>query len=91
MLLTAARRSVLMLTVLAFVLALQSAAFFDISLFAYTIYGVGITPVLLAALFWKRATPAAAVASMVVGPEVAIAWKLFDGKAAIILGYLGAA
>lgn len=56
-------------------LAFDDSGFFEIALYAYTIYGVGITPVLLAALFWKRATPAGAVASMVVGVGTAVAWK----------------
>jgi Na+/proline symporter len=37
------------------------------SYFAYTIYGVSITPALLAALVWKRATPFGGSLSMVVG------------------------
>ena len=37
------------------------------SYFAYTMYGVAITPALLAALAWKRATRAAGVASIVIG------------------------
>ena len=37
---------------------LRSDRYFRVAFFAYTIYGVGITPPLLAALFWKRATPA---------------------------------
>jgi len=74
-LLLAARLLVLLLGGLAFLLALQSRGFFQISLFAYTIYGVGITPALLAALFWKRATPAGAVASMLVAPACAVLWR----------------
>ena len=43
--------------------------------FAYTIYGVAITPALLAALAWKRATKAGGVASIVSGAFMVI---LFD-------------
>jgi Na+/proline symporter len=35
--------------------------------FAYTIYGVAITPALLAALTWKRATKAGGLASIISG------------------------
>jgi len=35
--------------------------------FAYTMYGVAITPALLAALAWKRATRAGGLASIVSG------------------------
>jgi SSS family solute:Na+ symporter len=66
---------VLVLGLLAFGLAFSSDEFFNVALFAYTIYGVGITPVMLAAFFWKRANSAGAVASMVTGVAVAIAWK----------------
>jgi len=77
-LLFASRATVVLLTAIALGLAFLSERFFDVALFAYTIYGVGITPVLLAALFWRRATPAGAVASMVTATGVAIAWKTND-------------
>ncbi len=42
------------------------------SYFAYTMYGVSITPALLAALAWKRATRAGGVASIVSGALTAL-------------------
>jgi SSS family solute:Na+ symporter/sodium/proline symporter len=44
------------------------------SLYAYTIYSAALTPVILAAFFWKRATAAAAVASIAVGTVVTVVW-----------------
>lgn len=44
------------------------------SLYAYTIYSAALTPVILAAFFWKRATATAAVASIAVGTVVTISW-----------------
>jgi len=44
--------------------------------FAYTMYGVAITPALLAALTWKRATRAGGLASIVSGATVAITFDL---------------
>jgi Na+/proline symporter len=44
--------------------------------FAYTMYGVSITPALLAALAWKRATRVGGVASIVSGAIVAIVFEL---------------
>lgn len=44
------------------------------SLYAYTIYSAALTPVILAAFFWKRATAGAAVASIAVGTVVTISW-----------------
>ncbi len=44
------------------------------SLYAYTIYAAALTPVILAAFFWKRATAEAAVASIAAGTAVTIFW-----------------
>jgi SSS family solute:Na+ symporter len=44
------------------------------SLYAYTIYSAALTPVILAAFFWKRATASAAVASIGAGTAVTIFW-----------------
>ena len=46
------------------------------SYFAYTMYGVSITPALLAALAWKRATRAGGVASIVSGASMVIIFDL---------------
>ncbi|MEM7309421.1 MAG: sodium:solute symporter family protein [Planctomycetota bacterium] len=79
----AGRIFVVVLGLIALALAFTSDAFFGVALFAYTIYGAGVTPALLAAYFWKRATPAGAIASMLVGAGTAVAWKLATGAAAI--------
>ena len=44
------------------------------SLYAYTIYSAALTPVILAAFFWRRATAAAAVASIAAGTVVTLFW-----------------
>jgi len=44
------------------------------SLYAYTIYGAALTPVILATFYWKRATAAGAVASIAVGTFVTVFW-----------------
>lgn len=44
--------------------------------FAYTMYGVAITPALLAALAWKRATRAGGLASIVLGAVMALVFEL---------------
>jgi SSS family solute:Na+ symporter len=44
------------------------------SLYAYTIYSAALTPVILAAFYWRRATAAAAVASIFVGTFVTVFW-----------------
>ena len=44
------------------------------SLYAYTIYSAALTPVILAAFFWRRATAAGAVVSIALGTVVTIGW-----------------
>jgi SSS family solute:Na+ symporter/sodium/proline symporter len=44
------------------------------SLYAYTIYSAALTPVILAAFFWRRATAAGAVASIAAGTVVTVGW-----------------
>ena len=46
------------------------------ALWAYTMYGAGITPALLAALLWKRATRAGGVASILAGMLTTLAWEI---------------
>jgi SSS family solute:Na+ symporter len=61
---------------------LQAAQFESIlraSLYAYTIYGAAVTPVVLAVFFWKRTTTEGAVTSIVLGTAVTIGWNLAQG------------
>jgi len=44
------------------------------SLYAYTIYSAALTPVILAAFFWRRATAGAAVSSIAAGTVVTVFW-----------------
>ncbi len=44
------------------------------ALYAYTIYSAALTPVILAAFYWRRATASAAVASIFTGTFVTITW-----------------
>jgi solute:Na+ symporter, SSS family len=46
------------------------------ALWAYTMYGAGITPALLAALIWPRATRRAGVASIAAGMTVTLIWEI---------------
>jgi SSS family solute:Na+ symporter/sodium/proline symporter len=63
---------VIIIGVLAYLLATQLKSVLEMSLFAYTIYGVAITPALLAALAWKRATKAGGLASIISGTVVCL-------------------
>jgi Na+/proline symporter len=53
----------------------ENTGFFKKALYAYTIYGAAITPSLVAALFWKRATTAGAISSILSGTVMTLIWK----------------
>jgi solute:Na+ symporter, SSS family len=46
------------------------------ALYAYTIYSAAITPVVMAAFFWKRASAAGAVCSIAAGTFVTVFWDV---------------
>jgi SSS family solute:Na+ symporter/sodium/proline symporter len=57
---------------------LQATTFTSVlaaSLYAYTIYGAAVTPVVLAVFFWRRTTTAGAIVSIVMGAAITIAWN----------------
>ncbi|GAA3748608.1 sodium:solute symporter family protein [Terriglobus aquaticus] len=70
------RLMVVLLGVWALWQSLHTESVLKKSLYAYTIYSAALTPVILAAFFWKRATAAAAVASIAVGTLVTITWDM---------------
>ena len=59
----------------ALVQALHIKSVLAMSLYAYTIYSAALTPVILAAFFWRRATAAGAVASIAAGTAVTVGWQ----------------
>jgi Na+/proline symporter len=63
---------VVVIGVVAYLLATQLKSVLEMSFFAYTIYGVAITPALIAALAWKRATKTGGIISIVAGTVVCI-------------------
>ena len=52
----------------------------DAAYAAYTIYGAGITPALLAVFFWKRATVKGGVSSILGGMLVTIIWEILNKR-----------
>lgn len=48
----------------------------EIQMYAYTMYGATITPVIIASIFWKRATAAGALACIITGGASTIIWDL---------------
>ncbi|MCU0915065.1 MAG: sodium:solute symporter family protein [Planctomycetes bacterium] len=77
------RLLVLVLGIIAYLVSLsfaQSTTIFHRALYAYTIYGAAITPCLVAALFWKRATPAGAILSIAGGTVTALIWSELQSR-----------
>ena len=58
---------VVIIGVIAFFLAIRMKSVLAMAYFAYTIYGVSITPALIAALAWKRATRLGGLVSIISG------------------------
>ena len=71
----ASRATVVVLGILAYLQGFQ-ASVLETAVYAYDVYGAGITPVVLAAFFWKRATTAGGLASILAGTFVSVAWKI---------------
>jgi len=71
------RISVVVLGVIAFLQLRFFDTVLEMALYAYTMYGVGITPAVMGAFFWKRATPAAGVAAIASGMGVTLIWEVF--------------
>jgi Na+/proline symporter len=72
------RMLVLIFGIIAYLVSLafaESTTVFKKALYAYTIYGSAITPSLIAALFWKGATKQGAIASILSGTIVTLAWE----------------
>ena len=61
-------------------LALLAGSFFPtilaMALWAYTMYGAGVTPALLAALIWPRVGRRAGIASIAVGMATTLIWEI---------------
>jgi len=68
------RGLVLVLGIIAFLLVSQFKTVLNAAFTAYNIYGTSITPALLAAFLWKRATAAGALASIITGTSVTLIW-----------------
>lgn len=53
----------------------ESTTVFQKALYAFTVYGSAITPCLVAALFWKRATTTGAISSILAGTVTTLLWE----------------
>jgi solute:Na+ symporter, SSS family len=70
------RAAVILLGALACTLGILAHNVLALQIYSYTIYGAGITPALVAALLWRRATVAGGVASIITGVAATLTWDL---------------
>jgi SSS family solute:Na+ symporter/sodium/proline symporter len=69
---------VILLGAFAVLQATQFESVLKASLYAYTVYGAAVTPAVMAVFFWKRATAAGAVTSILLGTVVTVGWQLLQ-------------
>ncbi len=85
---TTARVSVVVVAVCAYVLVQFFPTLLELQMYAYTMYGAALTPVVLAALFWKRVSGIGAVTSMLTGGIVTVLWELFgQGVNSVVVAF----
>ncbi len=70
------RIAVIILGVCAYALMQFFPRILDAAYAAYTVYGAGLTPALMAVFFWKRATAQAGVTSILAGMVITIIWEV---------------
>lgn len=74
--LVVSRLTVVLLGCYAVLQATHLESILSASLYAYTVYGAAITPVVMAVFFWKRATTAGAIASIGLGTLITVVWNV---------------
>ncbi|MCP2606246.1 sodium:solute symporter family protein [Candidatus Aminicenantes bacterium AC-708-I09] len=67
---------IIMLGCFAFLMAWKMRSVLESAYFAYTVYGVAITPALIAALAWKKVTKIAGMVSIISGTVITVSLKL---------------
>ena len=70
------RSVVFCLGIMAWVLGTFFPSVLAIQMYSYTMYGAAITPAVLAAFLWRRATAAGGIASILMGGGGTLLWEL---------------
>jgi SSS family solute:Na+ symporter len=81
---------VMLLGLFALLQATRFESILKAALYAYTIYGAAVTPVVMAVFFWKRTTTVAAITSIALGTAVTICWNLAGFELDAVYPALGA-
>lgn len=81
---------VVLLGLFALLQATRFESILKAALYAYTVYGAAVTPVVMAVFFWKRATTVAAITSIALGTAVTVGWNLAGFSLDAVYPALGA-
>ncbi|KUP08092.1 sodium:proline symporter [Bacillus coahuilensis p1.1.43] len=68
--------SIVLLGALAFIIISYFPSVLSVQMYAYTVYGAGITPAVLAVFFWKRVNAAGGISSMIAGVASTLIWEV---------------
>lgn len=71
---------IVVLGVLAFVIISYFPTVLSVQMYAYTVYGAGVTPAVLAVFFWRRVTAMGGMASMIAGVVSTLIWEILLQK-----------
>ncbi|MFC0522031.1 sodium:solute symporter [Pontibacillus salicampi] len=71
---------IVVLGVMAYIIISYFPTVLSVQMYAYTVYGAGITPAVLAVFFWKRVTPMAGMFSMIAGVASTLLWEVVLSK-----------
>lgn len=74
---------VLLLGLFALLQATRFESILNAAVYAYTVYGAAVTPAVMAVFFWKRATTAGAITSIVLGAGITVGLNLAGYELAI--------
>ena len=79
-LLSMTRIFIVALGVFAFLIISYFPTVLSVQMYAYTVYGAGLTPALLAVFFWKRVNTIGGISSMVAGVVTTLTWEVILQK-----------
>ncbi|MBM7553575.1 sodium:solute symporter family protein [Thalassobacillus pellis] len=71
---------IIILGVFAYILISYFPTVLSVQMYAYTVYGAGLTPALLAVFFWKRVNMAGGISSMIAGVVTTLVWEIALAK-----------
>ncbi|WP_404450722.1 sodium:solute symporter family protein [Virgibacillus necropolis] len=71
---------IVVLGLLSYILISYFPTVLEVQMYAYTVYGAGLTPALLAVFFWKRVNAVGGISSMIAGVVTTLTWEIVLAK-----------